>query len=91
MIVLNLEVRTVPGRLFGRPFGIVGFMDGGNVFEKAAHINAGQFRGAVGFGLRYDSPLGPLRLDFGFKLDRHILAGRREAGWAWHLNLGEVF
>ena len=24
----------------------------------------------MGFGFRYDTPLGPLRIDYGFKLDR---------------------
>ncbi len=87
VIVLNGEVRTQ----ITRSFGLVGFIDGGNVFARASDLSLGKLRGAAGIGLRYRSPLGPLRLDFGFKLDRRLIAGVRERGWEFHLSIGEVF
>jgi outer membrane protein assembly factor BamA len=91
LIVLNLELRSTPWRLWNRPLGVVGFVDGGNVFAKAGEMSLAELRGAAGFGVRYDSALGPLRLDFGFKTDRRVVAGSRERGWAWHLSFGEAF
>jgi outer membrane protein insertion porin family len=91
VVVLNAEVRTALGKLLGREFGVVGFMDAGNVFAKAGDIDFTKLRGAYGFGLRYNSPLGPVRLDFGFKMDRQLVAGKRERGWEYHLNIGEAF
>jgi outer membrane protein insertion porin family len=87
VIVLNGEVRT---QLWTN-IGLVGFVDGGNVFARAGDMSLRQLRGAAGLGLRYRSPLGPLRLDVGFKFDRRIISGRRERGWEFHLSIGEVF
>jgi len=91
LVVVNTELRAVVGQLFSREFAVVGFLDGGNVFDRARDIDLGRLRGAVGFGMRYDSPLGPVRLDFGFKMSRLQFATRRERGWEFHLSLGEVF
>jgi outer membrane protein insertion porin family len=87
LVIMNGEVRT---RLFST-VSLVGFIDGGNVFKRIGDIRAGDFRYAAGFGLRYRSPLGPLRTDFGFKLDRRFVAGKRERGWEFHLSIGEAF
>jgi outer membrane protein assembly factor BamA len=91
VVVLNAELRTIVGKLFGRNFGAVGFVDSGNVFPGAGDLSLAQLRTALGFGLRYDSPLGPLRLDFGFKIARRLIGTSRERGWEYHLNLGEAF
>lgn len=91
LIVLNLEVRVVAASVFGRNLSAVGFLDGGNVFERASDLDLGRIRGSYGFGVRYDSPLGPIRLDFGFKMDRRPIAGGRESGWEYHLSIGEIF
>ena len=56
---------------------VVGFLDGGNVFLRAGSINLAQLRASAGLGLRYQSPIGPLRVDYGFKMDRRIVAGKR--------------
>ena len=59
--------------------------------RRAADVRLSELRPAVGFGLRYNSPLGPLRLDFGFKLERRAFNGTRERGWEYHLSIGEAF
>jgi outer membrane protein insertion porin family len=91
ILVGNFEVRRLVARLLGRNFGVVGFVDAGNVFERAGDIDLGRLRSSVGFGVRYDSPLGPLRLDFGFKTRRRTVNDARERGWEYHLSIGEAF
>lgn len=41
------------------------FLDVGNVFAKRKDFNVLKLKAAVGFGLRYRTPLGPIRLDLG--------------------------
>ena len=91
IIVANLELRRVVARLLGRDFGMVGFVDTGNVFGRASDLDLSRLRKAVGFGIRYDSPLGPLRLDFGFKVKPRTVGGSVERGWEYHLSIGEAF
>lgn len=91
LVVLNAELRTVVGRILNRNLALVSFIDGGNIFAKVRDLDLGRLRGASGFGVRYDSPLGPVRLDFGFKMSRLVFAGRRERGWEYHLSIGEAF
>jgi outer membrane protein insertion porin family len=66
LIQFNFEV----GRNLGRIFRLVAFMDAGNVYAEAEQFDLGELRSAVGFGIRVITPVGPMRLDFGFKLDR---------------------
>jgi outer membrane protein assembly factor BamA len=90
VIVLNAEVRRTL-RAISQKLAAVAFLDGGNVFPEASDLDLSRIRGTAGVGVRYDSPFGPLRLDFGFKMDRLIIAGRRESAWEYHLSIGEIF
>jgi outer membrane protein insertion porin family len=88
LIVLNAEAR-VPLR---GDIGMVGFIDGGNVWRNVEDMDLSQMRGSIGFGLRYRSPVGPIRVDLGFKLDRRTLpTGVRERPTALHISLGQAF
>jgi outer membrane protein assembly factor BamA len=88
LVVLNAELRTA---LVGR-LGAVGFVDGGNVFSRAGDLRLQDLRAAAGFGLRYQSPIGPFRIDLGFKLNRRELApGRLERRNVLHISLGQAF
>ena len=88
LVVLNTELRVA---LVGA-LGVVGFVDGGNVFLRATDINLGELRAAAGFGVFYRSPIGPIRIDLGFKLDRRELApGRLERRSVLHISLGQAF
>ena len=88
LIVLNAELRTP---LLGN-LGGVGFLDVGNVFAHVNDINLGQLRASVGFGIRYKSPIGPIRVDLGIKLARQLLPnGDRERLTALHISLGQAF
>jgi outer membrane protein insertion porin family len=87
VVILNAELR-VP---VYRAFGVVGFVDTGNVFARTTDINLGQLRTAVGFGVRYRSPFGPIRVDLGFKVHREEIAGILESPSALHISLGQAF
>ncbi len=86
-IILNAELRTpVKG-----PVGAVFFVDGGNVFPRTNDLDVTDLRGAIGTGIRVKSPVGPIRLDIGFKLDRRTIGGSREPGYAIHFSIGQAF
>jgi outer membrane protein assembly factor BamA len=87
MVVLNLELRTPPVK----GVGLVGFVDAGNVFLRASDVDLGELRAAAGAGIRYRSPLGPLRFDVGFKLDRRDFNNGSERRVVYHLSLGQAF
>ena len=74
-------------------FGAVAFIDAGNVSLYVKEINLAETRGAVGFGLRYRSPLGPIRVDLGVKLDRRQVPpdDTLEGRTALHISLGQAF
>lgn len=88
LVILNAELRMqVRGGL-----GLVGFFDSGNVFAKTNEIDLTALRSAMGVGIRYKSPVGPIRVDVGFKLNRRdISPGRREDPTAVHISLGQAF
>lgn len=91
VVVLNGEIRRAVAKLSGRTLAAVAFVDAGNVFATASTLDVTRLRGASGFGVRYDSPLGPIRLDFGFKMKPTIVGGDRERRWEYHLSIGEAF
>ena len=91
VVVMNLELRRVLGRVVGRPVAGVAFIDAGNVFAKASDIDLARLQATPGFGVRFDSPLGPIRFDMGFKLSRRVIGGTRERGFEFHLSIGEAF
>jgi outer membrane protein assembly factor BamA len=88
LVVLNAEVRAP----YWKGLGLVGFLDAGNVWKRASDIDLTDLRAAAGFGVRYRSPLGPLRVDLGFKLDPRVLSsGSRERTAILHVSLGQAF
>jgi outer membrane protein insertion porin family len=70
-----------------RPLGVVGFVDTGNVFARPEEIRFADFRTAVGGGIRYKSPLGPLRFDVGINVNRQPGEKRTQ----WFVNFGQAF
>jgi outer membrane translocation and assembly module TamA len=88
LVVLNLELRAP----YWKGLGAVVFVDAGNVFKRVSDLDFGRLRPAAGFGLRYRSPLGPLRFDLGFNLNRQVLrSGAQERGSVFHISLGQAF
>jgi len=73
--------------------GAVVFYDGGNVFRKASDFDF-DWRHAIGTGLRWESPVGLLRLDLGLPLNRRLLdtnPPRKEAALQIFFSLGQAF
>jgi outer membrane protein insertion porin family len=55
-------------------------------------VDFSDVRASPGLGLRYLSPLGPIRVDLGFKLDRRTFRnGQREQLTALHISIGQAF
>jgi len=51
--------------------GVIGvvFFDAGQVWREAGDVNLGDIQKGVGGGVRWYSPMGPLRLEWGYALD----------------------
>lgn len=81
-LMTNLEIRTN----IGKGIGIVTFIDGGNVWIKTNQMNLA-LKYTAGVGLRYSTPVGPLRIDYGRKLKRET----GESGGEIHFSIGHAF
>jgi outer membrane protein insertion porin family len=81
--LLNLEWRFP---LFGG-FGGVVFVDAGNVWREIDMVDLSQTRWGAGVGVRYASPIGPIRLEVGWKLDRKSF----EDSYVAFISLGNAF
>jgi outer membrane protein insertion porin family len=73
LFLVNSEFRIpVPYDLplVHKNLGIATFYDGGNVFDRIGFHNfRQQYTNTVGIGLRYATPVGPVRVDFGHNLN----------------------
>jgi len=91
MLEGSSEVRMA---LWGKA-GAVAFFDYGNVWADAWHLDLTDMRYAVGPGLRYMTPLGPLRVDLGYQLnpiDGLLVNGEPEKRrWRVHFSIGQAF
>jgi outer membrane protein insertion porin family len=70
-----------------KSFGAVFFFDHGNVWREFDEIELGEIKSSVGAGLRYNTPVGPLRIDWGYKLNREGSDSAAE----YHFMLGHAF
>ena len=67
LIILNSEFR-IPMPIM-KNLSLVTFYDGGNVFDRIGFKTFGQlYSNSVGLGLRYATPVGPVRVDLGHNL-----------------------
>jgi len=71
------------------PFNIrvAGFFDVGNAYGFGTKFDLTETREAAGAGLRWISPFGPLRLDYGVNIDRR----KGEDFGAFHFSVGSPF
>jgi outer membrane protein assembly factor BamA len=67
LVIINSEFRIpVPIK---KGLGVVAFYDGGNVFQHVGFSDFGSsYSNSVGVGLRYATPIGPVRVDLGRNL-----------------------
>ncbi len=88
MVIFNLETRAP----YWKNLQFVWFLDAGNVFGRVSDIRLTELRATSGVGFRYRSPIGPLRVDWGWKLSTRLLAGGgRERSNVVHISLGQAF
>lgn len=95
-LVLNANTELRFPLIYG--FGGVIFVDGGGLYllnqtgtpgscSGCNSVNIHDFRRSAGLGLRYITPVGPVSLDYGFKLDRRSDESIGEV----HFSVGTVF
>ncbi len=70
----------------GKGIGLVTFVDAGNVWTRIDLVDD-ELEYTVGAGLRYKTPVGPLRVDYGHKINREP----GESAGEVHFSFGHVF
>ncbi|MEM8591140.1 MAG: BamA/TamA family outer membrane protein [Pseudomonadota bacterium] len=80
---VSLELR----RDISRSFGVVGFVDYGFVSESGSFSDGGNHMGG-GLGVRYNTALGPLRLDVGVPIGG---ASDEDTSYQLFIGLGQAF
>ncbi|MCU1383366.1 MAG: bamA 1 [Acidobacteria bacterium] len=91
MIAFSEELRaTLRGNIGG-----VLFLDAGNVWANSFGFTFGELRYAIGPGLRYQTPVGPIRFDFGYQLNptpELIVNGSPQTRrYRLHFSIGQAF
>jgi outer membrane protein assembly factor BamA len=88
----SVELRFEALKLFGNWLNLVAFADGADATMRLSELDLGKLHWAVGGGLRYLTPVGPVRFDVGVRLNR---TGPGEpdpnSHYAIHVSLGEAF
>ena len=71
------------------------FADAGNVWQSAWNFGLNDLRYDVGPGLRYLTPIGPIRADLGFQLNPIpglLIDGKPETRhYRFHFSIGQAF
>ena len=83
VVLGSAELRVDAGRYLAAAV----FSDVGNVYPLVSDLDLRDLRYTAGVGLRYKSALGPLRVDWGYKLDRRP----GESAYHVHLTIGHAF
>ena len=89
LVELSTELRV----RFTETLGGVVFVDGGNAYTDSVPTFGKSLYYGAGVGLRYYSPLGPLRLDVGVPLNGSNIdgSGVDETGIQFYVSLGQAF
>jgi outer membrane protein insertion porin family len=86
-LILNSEAR-IPLTMIKEGLGLAVFYDGGNVFPKVGfHDFTSLYTNNVGLGLRYATPVGPIRIDLGHNLNP--VAGVKST--QYFVSIGQAF
>jgi outer membrane protein insertion porin family len=99
MVSFNAEFRFQLNELI-KGFGVATFIDGGQVWRNFTDIGTSPIQYGIGGGLRYQSPIGPIRVDLAYKLnptneDLRIYQGQNFGSawdrWGLHFSIGQAF
>jgi outer membrane protein insertion porin family len=73
--------------------GLMGvlFYDMGNAYDDGEDINLGDLRKSAGYGFRWYSPIGPIRLECGHILKTDRRGDGKEGDNRWEFTMGTVF
>jgi translocation and assembly module TamA len=84
LVELNAEARI---KIIDQ-FGIVPFVDGGQVYDEVyPELTSGDLQWAAGLGLRYYSPVGPIRFDVAFPLNPRGI----DDPFQFYISIGQAF
>lgn len=98
-LIFNVEMRQQLSGFIPK-VGIAAFLDGGQIWADAISLDERPMQFGAGGGIRYQSPIGPIRVDIGYKLnptdeDLSIFEGT-DFGSRWsriglHFSIGQAF
>jgi outer membrane protein insertion porin family len=83
LVLGNAELRFDAGS----HFQLAVFSDSGNVYPRVSDLTLGDVRLTAGVGVRYLTAVGPLRVDWGYKLNRRP----GETPGQFHFTIGHAF
>lgn len=89
MVQFNVEL-IIP---IVRKAGLMGvlFYDTGNAYDNGEDIDLSDLRKSVGFGVRWYSPLGPMRLEYGYILETDSRGDGEKGDGGWEFTMGMAF
>jgi outer membrane protein assembly factor BamA len=91
MFAFSEELRA---ELRGKLGGVL-FLDAGNVWANSMDVKLSDLRYSIGPGLRYQTPIGPIRFDFGWQLnpipDLLVNGTPQTRRWRVHFSIGQAF
>jgi outer membrane protein insertion porin family len=89
MVLFNVEL-IVP---IVRKAGLMGvlFYDTGNAYDNGEDIDLSDLRESIGFGFRWYSPIGPMRLEYGYILETDPRGDGEGGEGRWEFTMGMAF
>ncbi len=85
MLISNIEYRfPLMEPLYGALFA-----DAGNSWEESNFGSLSELKYSCGFGIRFNSPVGPIRLDYGWGLTE--IPGHDSGDTEFHFSIGPLF
>ncbi len=102
LLLANVETRFPLPLLARWNFSGAIFLDGGNVYADVSDVSGSgfrltsdsdetqvtDFRYGLGAGIRYNTPVGPIRLDYGYPLKPDATT---DGNGSWYFSLGQIF
>ena len=70
-----------------RALSLAAFTDAGSVYPRVSDIDLSEVFYTTGVGVRYKTPVGPVRVDWGYKLNRRP----GEGAYRIHVTIGNAF
>jgi outer membrane protein assembly complex protein YaeT len=92
LLVFNFELRYP----LTKQLQLVPFYDLGNVFRRVSDISFGGMTHSIGAGLRFNTPIGPVGIDYGYLLDPPMFTSAtgivlRQPRGVIHIRFGQTF